>query len=135
MCGATQVTGLNNTGITVGFWSGGNSANMINSNLGFYAVRGTQFHEVNFPTTNNAMPQVDQLLGVNDHGVAVGFYTNAQGRNRGYEYNIHTAKFSRVLVPGAPRGKMGLSLTATAINNHGDVAGLYTAAGARPTAS
>ena len=56
-----------------------------------------------------------------------GFYTNGQGNNRGYEYNIHTHSFSRVLVPGAPHGgAKGPSLTAAAINNHGDVTGFYT---------
>src|SRR5262249_17767845 len=68
------------------------------------------------------------LRGVNERGVAVGFYTNNQGSNRGYEYHIRTRTFSRVLVPGAPRMGKGPSLTAAAINNHGDVAGFYTAA-------
>jgi len=120
----TQVTGLNDNGITVGFWSNQNMASMMNDNFGFYQVGG-QFHTVNFPTTNNASPQVDQLLGVNDHDIAVGFYANAQGNNRGYTYNINTHAFTRVLVPGAPAGKAGPSLTAAAINNHGDVAGFY----------
>ena len=120
----TQVTGLNDRGVTVGFWSNSNTANMVNANFGFYTV-GTHFHTVNFPTGNNASPQVDQLLGVNNHGVAVGFYANAQGNNRGYEYNIYTHRFTRVLVPGAPGGQAGPSLTAAAINNYGDVAGFY----------
>ena len=120
----TQVTGLNDRGVTVGFWSNSNTANMANANFGFYTV-GTHFHTVNFPTGNNASPQVDQLLGVNNHGVAVGFYANAQGSNRGYEYNIYTHTFTRVLVPGAPGGQAGPSLTAAAINNYGDVAGFY----------
>ena len=97
---------------------------MVNNNFGFYSVGG-RFYTVNFPTGNNASPQVDQLLGVNDHDVAVGFYTNAQGNNRGYTYNIRTHSFTRVLVPGAPGGEAGPSLTATAINNSGDVAGFY----------
>ena len=80
---------------------------------------------MNFPTGDNASPQVDQLLGVNDHDVAVGFYTNGQGSNRGYTYNIRTRSFTRVLVPGAPGGEAGPSLTATAINSYGDVAGFY----------
>ena len=125
----TQVTGLNDTGITVGFFSDENNAYMLNDNFGFYAVRGTSFYAVDFPTRDNASPPVDRLLGVNDHGVAVGVHTNNQGSNRGYEYNIHTHAFSRVLVPGAPRMGRGPSLTAAAINNHGDVAGFYTAAG------
>ncbi len=34
----TQVTGLNDLGVTVGFWSTQNNANMVNNNFGFYAV-------------------------------------------------------------------------------------------------
>jgi hypothetical protein len=120
----TQVTGLNDEGVTVGFWSTMNTASMTNNNFGFYSLNGS-FHNVNFPTGDNASPQVDQLLGVNDHDVAVGFYTNGQGSNRGYEYNIYSHKFTRVLVPGAPGGQAGPSLTAAAINNYGDVAGFY----------
>ena len=37
-----------------------------------------RFHEVNFPTGGPASPPVDQLLGVNNHNVAVGFYTDAR---------------------------------------------------------
>jgi hypothetical protein len=120
----TQVTGLNDDGVTVGFWSKMNTASMVNDNFGFFSVGG-KFYSVNFPTGNNASPPVDQLLGVNDHDVAVGFYTNAQGNNRGYEYNIRTRTFTRVLVPGAPGGEAGPSLTTAAINNYGDVAGFY----------
>lgn len=120
----TQVTGLNDEGVTVGFWSTMNTASNTNNNFGFYAQHGS-FHAVNFPTGDNASPQVDQLLGVSNHDIAVGFYTNGQGSNRGYEYNIRTHRFTRVLVPGAPGGTAGPSLTAAAINNHGDVAGFY----------
>ena len=132
----TQVTGLNDLGVTVGFWSTQNTANMTNNNFGFYRVNG-HYHTVNFPTGNNASPQVDQLLGVNDRDVAVGFYTNAQGNNRGYTYNIRTRSFTRVLVPGAPAGvDLGSSpsLTATAINNLGDVAGFYARSSAQTDA-
>ena len=121
----TQVTGLNDEGVQVGFWSTQNNANLTNNNFGFY-LRNGQFHTVNFPTGDNASPPVDQLLGVNNHNVAVGFYTNGQGNNRGFEYNIITHRFSRVLKPGAPAGTAGPSLTAAAINNRGDVAGFYT---------
>ena len=122
----TQVTGLNNGGVTVGFWSTMNTSSMTNNNFGFYSVNG-HYYNVNFPTGDNASPQVDQLLGINDHGIAVGFYTNGQGSNRGYEYNIRTHQFTRVLSPGFTNGTslQSPSLTATAINNHGDVAGFY----------
>jgi hypothetical protein len=120
----TQVTGLNDIGMTVGFWSKQDTASMTNDNFGFYSFHG-RFYNVNFPTGDNAKPPVNQLLGINDLGVAVGFYTNGQGSNRGYEYDTFTRRFTRVLVPGAPQGVAGPSLTAAGINNHGDVTGFY----------
>ena len=122
----TQVTGLNDLGVTVGFWSTQNTAKMVNNNFGFYRAGG-HYYTVNFPTGDNASPQVDQLLGVNDSDVAVGFYTNGQGNNRGYTYTIRTHQFTRVLPPGftSSTSLESPSLTATAINNSGDVAGFY----------
>jgi len=121
----TQVTGLNDHGDTVGFFSTQNTATMNNNNFGFYKLNGQGFHEVNFPTTDNQKPPVDQLLGINNHDVAVGFYLNGAGNARGYTYNINTKKFAMVTKPGAPGGIAAPSLTAAAINNHGDVAGFY----------
>ena len=117
----TQVTGLNNRGVTVGFWSSMNTASMTNNNFGF-VESGGHFRNADFPTGSPASPPVDQLLGVNDNDVAVGFYTDANGNNHGYEYNINTSRFSTVVDPAAP----GASLTAAAINDRGDVAGFYT---------
>jgi hypothetical protein len=120
----TQVTGLNDRGVTVGFFSKQNTASMANNNFGFYAMGG-RFHEVNFPTGTPAKPPVDQLLGVNDLDVAVGFFTNVSGVSRGYTYNINTRRFGRVLPPGASGSNLGASLTAAGINNFGDIAGFY----------
>ncbi|MGH3190981.1 MAG: hypothetical protein ACRDPY_03540 [Streptosporangiaceae bacterium] len=117
----TQVTGLNNRGVTVGFWSGMNNASMSNDNFGFVDVDG-HFRNADFPTGSAASPPVDQLLGVNDSDVAVGFYTDANGNNHGYEYNILDNRFSTVTYNGAP----GTSLTAAAVNDRNDVAGFYT---------
>ena len=83
----TQVIGINDLGVTVGFWSTQNTASMTNNNFGFYSWGG-HFHSVNFPTANNASPPVNQLLGVNDENVAVGFYTDAKGNNHGYTYSV-----------------------------------------------
>jgi hypothetical protein len=129
----TQVTGLNDRGVTVGFWSRQNRASQMNNNFGFYTWHG-RFHNVNFPTWNRAMPPVNQLLGVNDRDMAVGFYTNGQGVNRGYEYDIRSHMFSRVLIPGIPNLSKSVSLTATAINNRGDVAGFYSVGGGMTSA-
>jgi hypothetical protein len=120
----TQVTGLNDDGVQVGFYSTQNTASMSNNNFGWY-FNGS-FHKVDFPTTDNSKPPVNQLLGVNDHDVAVGFYNNGATSARAYEYNIKTHKFTRVQIPGYPTGSAGPSTTATAINNNGNVAGFYT---------
>jgi Cu/Zn superoxide dismutase len=117
----TQVTGLNNTGVTVGFWSSANNASMVNDNSGFWALGG-QFHNANFPAGAPASPPVDQLLGVNDSGVAVGFWADANGKNHGYLVDVNTGAFSSVTDPNAP----GASLTAAAINSGGGIAGFYT---------
>jgi hypothetical protein len=115
----TQVTGLNNRGVTVGFWSSMNNANQVNDNHGFVDVNG-HFRNADFPAGAAASLPVDQLLGVNDSDVAVGFWTDAAGNSHGYEYDINHGRFSSVTEPGVT------SLTAAAINDRGDVAGFYT---------
>jgi hypothetical protein len=115
----TQVTGLNDRGVTVGFWSDTNNANQMNDNFGFYDIGGS-FHSVNFPTQSNSSPPVNQLLGVNDHQVAVGFYTDANGNAHGYTFSIFGQRFHTVRITGAT------SVTAAAINNSNDVAGFFT---------
>jgi hypothetical protein len=118
----TQVTGLNDRGVTVGFWSPDNNANQMNANLGFYSIDGHRPHTVMFPTDDNATPPVDQLLGVNDRDVAVGFYTDGEGNNHGFTYSIgrHHHRFQEITVAGAT------SVTTAAINNRGDIAGFDT---------
>jgi hypothetical protein len=118
----TQVTGLNNRGMTVGFWSGQNTASQMNANVGFYTSAGT-FHSVAFPTRHNSRPAVNQLLGVNDAGVAVGFYTDAKGNPHGYTFSVTGRRFHSVIVPG------GVSDTATGINDAGAISGFYTGPG------
>jgi len=117
----TQVTGLNNRGVTVGFWSNSNMGVGMDANFGWVNVDG-HFRNVDFPTGSPASPAINQNLGVNDQGVVVGFYNDANGNSHGYEYNIWTHRFSTVTDPNAPSA----SLTAAAINGRGDVAGFYT---------
>jgi hypothetical protein len=116
----TQVTGLNDHGVTVGFYSDTNKANPAdNANFGFYAIGG-RFHRVVFPGVAKSKPPIGQLLGVNDHDVAVGFYNDAKNVSHGYTYNIRTGRFRRVIVAG------DTNVTAAAINNFGDIAGSAT---------
>jgi len=118
----TQVIGINDKGVTVGFWSAQNKKSQTNNNFGFYSMNG-QFHSVNFPTRNMSKPPVNQLLGVNDRDVAVGFYMGAKGQAHSYEFSILGGWFRRIRIPGS------MSTTASGINNHGAVAGFYTGRG------
>ena len=115
----TQVTGLNNHGYTVGFFSTQNKKNLADDNIGFWA-HNHHFHPIVFPTTSNSSPVVDQLLGVNNHPTAVGFYINAAGNNRAYKLNIRTGNFHRVRIPGST------GVVATGINYLGSISGFFT---------
>ncbi len=118
----TQVTALNNHGIQVGFYSTMNAANNSNNNFGYYSINGTHFHKVNFPAKHPASPPVDQLLGVNDQNLAVGFYLDNKGNSHGYLFNINSHKyFSEPLpIPGVT------SVTPTGINDPDSVTGFFT---------
>ena len=116
----TQVTGLNNIGTSVGFWSNTNNGVGLDSNFGFVDVGGV-FTNVNNPGTAATTPVFNQLLGVNDYNIAVGFYTNAAGNTFGYTYNIATKTFSGNIADPSAVG----STTAAAINNAGEIVGFY----------
>jgi PEP-CTERM motif len=115
----TQVTGINDTGTTVGFWSDTNLGSGDN-NFGFTDVGGT-FTNVNNPATGSG-PAINQLLGVNNSDTAVGFYVDAAGATHGYTYNIGSKTFSADINDPNAVG----NTTAAAINNAGVIAGFYT---------
>jgi PEP-CTERM motif len=120
----TQVTGLNNVGTTVGFYSNTNNGIGLDSNFGFVEQGGT-FTPVNNPNTAVTPPTFNQLLGVNNSNIAVGFYTDGAGVTHGYTYNIGTMAFSADINDPMAVG----NTTAAAINNSGEIAGFYTDAG------
>ena len=117
----TQVTGLNNIGTTVGFWSDTNMGVGMDNNFGFVNL-GVSFINVNNPGTGTTPPVVNQLLGVNDGNIAVGFFTDAAGDTHGYTYNIASNTFSANIDDPNAVG----NTTAAAINNAGQIAGFYT---------
>jgi hypothetical protein len=123
----TVVEGLNDNNVQVGYYSTQNKTSGTDNSFGWY-YNGS-FHEVVYPTGNNAKPKQDELSAVNNHDVAVGSYLNGSGRYRGYTYNIKTRKFALVTKPGAATGGSAPSLAAFGINNAGDVVGDYTTSG------
>jgi hypothetical protein len=90
----------------------------MDANFGWVNVNG-HFRQADFPTGDPASPVTDQLLGVNDSDIAVGFWVDGQGNNHGYEYNINTGRYSSVVDPH----DKGAALQAAAIDDRGDIAG------------
>ena len=101
---ATTVTGLNNGGTVVGFYT---------------SRRGnvTAFSERNGSWTHYAKgSDHTEYLGVNDGGIAVGFYTDRSGVNHGFTRNLKTGRITII-------HRVAASLTATAIDDREEVAG------------
>ena len=124
----TQLTGLNDLGIEVGYLYKTNNGTAFDNQFGFY-LSGGVFHEVNNPNTPKpadvepgVSPQIEnQLMGVNDFNIAVGFYNDKFGHSHGYTYNINSGNFSAdINDPNA------VSTVSAAINNFGGIAGFYT---------
>lgn len=106
----TQVVAINNTGDTAGFWVQGNG-----TNKGFIDFNGV-FTSYTDPNTPHMPGSMNQILGINDHGIAVGFYNDAAGLSHGFKLNQATGVFTKI-------PKQGGSTTATGINNAGAVVG------------
>jgi hypothetical protein len=127
----TQLTGLNNTGVRVGYFYNTNGGVTVDNQFGFFETGG-KFTEVNNPNTPNCqIPGAcssgvlteNQLLGVTDAGLAVGFYLDKTGASHGYTVDINspTLTFSpNIDFPNAA------STTTAAINNADEIAGFYT---------
>ncbi len=100
----------------------------FDNQFGFYEKNGV-FTEVNNPHTptpsqvdKGVSPQIEnQLLGVNDSNIAVGFFNDEAGHSHGYTYNINTGKFSADI-----NDPHAVSTVTAAINNSGEIAGFYT---------
>jgi len=111
----TQVIALNNLGDTAGFW-----ANAAGANHGFVEWNGS-YTSYTDPNTPKIAGAVNQLLGINNNGVAVGFYNDKHGDSHPYKVNQATGTFTALHVNGQ-------SAQATGINNNGDIVGFATTA-------
>jgi uncharacterized membrane protein len=110
----TQVTGLNNRDLTVGFWADANG-----DNFGFVEHDGHFMNVVDplAPKPTAGTPSVQQLMGINDRDQAVGFYLDAVGNAHSFVYDVCRNQFDALNIAGFS------SVTATGINDHGDISG------------
>jgi len=115
----TQVAGLNDNAVTVGLFSRTNKSSLLNSFAGFYQQNG-KFHRVVFPTGNNSNPSFNELLGINNTGLAVGDFADSLGNMHGFLLNINTHRFTRINIKNSP------NVTATGINAGGTVVGFFS---------
>jgi hypothetical protein len=127
----TQLNGLNNTGVIVGYFYTTNLGVPSDNQFGFFE-KGGVFTEKNNPQTPNCpsacQPNVlteNQLLGITDADLAVGFYLDASGNSHGYTYNIPTDTFSPNIDFTTDHITFAPSTTAAAINNADQIAGFY----------
>jgi hypothetical protein len=135
----TQMTGLNDRDVEVGYFYNTNNGVPVDNQFGFYVKDGV-FTEVNNPNTPglfgnpptpfapNKVLIENQLVGVNDHDIAVGFYNDASSLSHGYTYNIKTGTFSANIDDPVALNGGGSTVTA-AIDNKGEIVGFYTDTG------
>lgn len=106
----TQVTAINGSGSTAGFWIDG-----AGSTHGFIDWNG-MFTSYDDPNAAG----VTEILGLNDSGIAVGFYIDSYGDRYGFSLNRATGTFTAVIPYYDTR-----EVTAAGINDNGDIVGFY----------
>ena len=126
----TQMTAVNGNGTTfTGYTYPSNLGVAFDFQFGFYE-KGGVFTMVNSPKTPDcSIPKTcdkgviteNQLIGVNNADLAVGFYNDIHGDSHGYTFDIAKKTFSPdILFPGA------VSTVTAAINNSDEIAGFFT---------
>jgi hypothetical protein len=109
----TIVTSLNDRRTVAGYYFDP----FKKATFGFAYVKGLWFAYEN----PNARGATTKLLGLNDDGIAVGYYKSG-AKMGSFEMPLATGKFETI---GPPPGT-GTGLVATAINGHEDVVGYLT---------
>jgi hypothetical protein len=115
----TQATGINNAGLTTGFWAPTNTG--MDANFGF--VRdpvGKNFIYTSVTDPLEAAPlQADQALGINNSGVVAGFYEDVNGNAHPFTYTMSTGAYATFTIGSAS------SSFATGLNDNGQVCGFF----------
>jgi probable HAF family extracellular repeat protein len=123
--------GINNNGLVVGFYVGTdgqdhgfkfNLASAVN-NMG----TGTAIADPTIvPVEQGATFVFSQILGINDHGIAVGYYGDSTTSQHGFIYNTNTGAYTFLDDPNEGFSN-GVEVTQiTGINNSGEITGFYT---------
>jgi hypothetical protein len=125
--------GVNNRGLVVGFYVGNDGedhgfiADAHASQNG--ALTGTAIADPVIPPVSGepgATFVFSQVLGVNDHGIAVGYYGDSTTSQHGFFYNTRTGNYRFLDDPNAAFND-GVEVTQiTGITNSGTITGFYS---------
>ena len=107
--GGAQATGINNSGVTCGFYI---DVNQVNH--GWIIFNGV-FMPLDVPGST-----FTQALGLNNRGQVVGAFTDAGGQTHGFVYTIGTASFQTIDAPDSN----GTTIV-NGINDAGKLVGFY----------
>jgi len=125
--------GINNNGLVAGFYVGGDdqdhgltfSASSAVNHVGTATAVADPIIP-SIPAEPGATFVFSQILGVNDNGLAVGYYGDSTGSQHGFLYNTVSQKYSFLDDPNAAFDN-GVEVTQiTGINNQGEISGFYT---------
>jgi PEP-CTERM motif len=125
--------GINNNGLVVGFYVGtdgqvhGFMANQGSAVGGM--LTGTAITDPTIPPVAGepgATFVFSQVLGINDQGIAVGYYGDSTTSQHGFLYDTHTGKYTFLDDPNVAFSN-GVEVTQiTGINNFGEITGFYS---------
>jgi uncharacterized membrane protein len=125
--------GVNNKGLVVGFYVGTDGQDhgfMANERAAMNGlITGTAIADPTIPTVPGepgATFVFSQILGINDHGVAVGYYGDSTTSQHGFIYNTHTGQYKFLDDPREAFNN-GVEVTQiTGITNSGEITGFYS---------
>jgi hypothetical protein len=126
--------GINNHGLVVGFYVG--------TDTQFHGFMASEKAEINGILTGTAIadPSIpvvasepsgttfvfSQILGINDHGIAVGYYGDSTGSQHGFLYNTNTGIYTFLDDPSEAFNGAVEVTQITGITNSGEITGFYT---------
>ena len=126
-------TGINNKGLVVGVYVGtdghfhGFTASDRAAKNG--TLTGTAVADPTIPAVPGepgATFVSSTILGINDHGIAVGFYSDSTTSQHGFIYNTNTGKYTFLDDPSEAFHNGVEDTAITGITNSGEITGIYT---------
>lgn len=130
---ATNAQGVNNSGLIVGFYLGTDGQDhgflALESHATGGQLTGTPIADPTIPPVSGepgATFVFSQVLGINDHGIAVGYYGDSTGSQHGFLYNTATGQYTFIDDPSEAFDN-GVEITQiTGITNSGEITGFYS---------